>query len=87
MDLLEIAVAIMTCVGVGIVALHRVEGFWILCIGQILAIVYFSTLGQYWIAGQMVILTIFNGYGIHNWNKKGVGKEPIKWSWKKGELK
>lgn len=83
MDFLEIIVAVMSCVGVGIVALHRVEGFWILCIGQILAIFYFSVLSQFWIAGQMLVLTIFNGYGIYNWKKQGVGKEPIRWPWKK----
>jgi len=87
MDILEIIVAIMACVGVGIVALHRVEGFWILCAGQILAMFYFSLLGQYWITGQMFVLTIFNGYGVYNWNKQGVGKEPIKWPWRKEKLK
>ena len=84
-DFLEIIVAIMACIGVGIVALHRVEGFWVLCFGQMLAIVYFSILSQFWIAGQMFVLTIFNGYGIYNWKKNGVGKEPIKWPWIKGE--
>ena len=83
MDFLEIIVAVMACIGVGIVALHRIEGFWILCIGQLLGILYFMLTKQYWFVIQMVVLTIFNGYGIYNWNKKGVGKEPIQWPWRK----
>ena len=83
LKILQVIAAFIPIIGVGIVALHRIEGFYILNAGQIIGISYFVITKQYWFAVQMGILTIFNSYGIYNWKKKGVGKEPIKWPWKK----
>jgi multisubunit Na+/H+ antiporter MnhG subunit len=76
LSILQFLTAIGACLGVLIVACHKIYGFYILTFFQIIGIIYYllTTPPQYWLVIQMIILSVFNLYGAYNWTKKGVGK-------------
>ena len=83
LNLLQIIACVIPVIGVAIVAIHRIEGFYILNSGQLVGLIYFCLTEQWFLALQMIALFTFNSYGIYSWKKKGVGKEPIKLPWRK----
>lgn len=77
MDVLEPIYVILSLIGVVLVSLPRIEGFYFFILGQLLAIIYFYNGNQNWLLFQMVFLIVVNMYAIWSWGKKGVGNKPL----------
>lgn len=71
--ILEILYTIMIVISVYLVAVPKIEGLYIMVIGQFLAVPVFLSKKLYFAVGLMFILNALNIYGIISWGTKGVG--------------
>lgn len=71
--ILEILYTIMIVISVYLVAVPKIEGLYIMVIGQFLAVPVFLSKKLYFAVGLMFILNVLNIYGIISWGSKGVG--------------
>jgi hypothetical protein len=70
---LEILYTVLIVVSVYLVAVPKIEGLYIMVVGQFLAVPVFLSKKLYFAVGLMFILNALNIYGIINWGSKGVG--------------
>jgi hypothetical protein len=71
--ILEILYTVMIVVAVYLVAVPKIEGLYIMVIGQFLAVPVFLSKKLYFAVGLMFVLNAINIYGIISWGSKGVG--------------
>jgi len=72
--IIEILSTMFILIGVWLVSIPKISGFYIMNIGQIGLILYGILRGNMlFLILQSIILFIINSNGIYNWSKKKVG--------------
>ena len=73
MLILEILATLLVFIGVFLIAIPNIKGYYYMSAAQVLWIIFGILNVHYIFAIQGVVLLIFNFYGIYNWRKKNVG--------------
>lgn len=72
MLLLEIVAVILTLSAVYLISKPKILGLHLGIAANVLWIVFSLINSFFFMAGQAVIMTCFNVYGIRNWKKRGI---------------
>lgn len=73
MVILEIIATILVFIGVFLIAMPNIKGYYFMSAAQVLWITFGFLNEHYIFAVQGIVLLLFNFYGIYNWRKKNVG--------------
>lgn len=73
LKVLEALYTFMIIISVYLVAIPKIEGLYLMVLGQFLAVPVFLSKKLYFAVGLMFILNALNVYGIISWGSKGVG--------------
>jgi hypothetical protein len=73
LKILEIVYTVIIVIAVYLVAIPKIEGLYLMTLGQFLAVPVFLSKKLYFALTLMFILNAINIYGIISWGLKGVG--------------
>ncbi len=73
LSVIEIVSTVLVCVAVPLIAVPRIEGFYVLSVAQVGWSIFAYFNNQYFFLGQSLFLLVFNIVGIYSWRKKKVG--------------
>ena len=73
LDVIEIVATVLACVGVVLIAVPRIEGFYLMAVAQVGWGVFGYWYDQYFFLWQCVFFLVVNLVAIYSWRKKKVG--------------
>ncbi len=73
MVVLEIISTLFVFIGVFLIAVPKIQGYYFMSVAQVGWTVFGVINNHNFLMIQSVVLLLFNFYGIYNWRKKKVG--------------
>lgn len=70
---LEIVASIITLYAAYLIAIPKMIGLVIMCVAEMIWMIYCVLTHQYWMFGTNILLIFFNLYGIRRWIQQDVG--------------